>query len=202
MSILGLILNDFNLSKGSLKLNCFLSIFILMLYVFMENTILLFVWVFMMCLMIPASSFSCMNVMRSSKWDMIIDEFPIKRRKIILSRYVLFIIMSFVSLGITIAILKNISVGEIVLGDLTFTINTLMGMYFVDAQLICIFYYPLIYRLKSSKIDSVIVMAIGASFVVLYLIKDMNPYSICVLILIGYIVSFLITNFLDKKASK
>lgn len=194
----GLVLNNLYLVVNSIKASLLVCAFAIMGYIVYPTDLTLFIEIFAILIILPFTSLSTVSVSKSSKWSYLEDYMPVTKKKLIMSRYATFLLISIIALCIFI----SIDLFYYIMGDNLLiktieipTLRSTTGMevakiYFFQAQLIAIFYFPLVYFLKQDKSDTITFISVGISLIAALFIKSWNIWIIAILIIVLYVASF------------
>lgn len=200
--MIGLILNNFYLIINSIKINLLIIAICMISYILYPEQLILMILIFIISIMLPSSCFNIIAVTRTSKWNSIEKLFPFDEKKLLLSRYLSFLALNIVSMGIIviISILHSVMFGvnfnETIIsipGLPSTTMQNYFVIYVIESHLIGILYFPLIHILKYDKNDSVLLISIGVSFPILYFVLGLGYFNLVLLLIALYILSFLIS---------
>ena len=204
----GLILNNFYLIKDNLRIGIILVSILLLTYICYPSQVILFTFVFIALFLPSCFCLNAVMISKSSRWNYYEKSMPFKDNKVILSRYLNFIIIS------VIAIVLILLVGGIrnVLSDVqfleqtirlpgmrVFTVFEMIKTYFFQSHFLNILYFPLIYLLKTDKMDTVILVSVGVSLVVVFLIRLFSLLYLSIITVGLYGISYILSCMLVRR---
>lgn len=193
----GLVLNNIYLVINNIKVCILINILAIIGYSIYPIDLALFLMIFSTLILVPFATLSTITVSKSCKWNYLEDYMPINKKRVVISRYVTFFLMSI----ITLCVISVISLLYFVIGDnilerviripslRSATGWEIIKIYFFQTQLIAIFHFPLIYLLKQDKSDVVTLISIGISLIGALLIKSWNIGMIIIVVIVLYIGS-------------
>lgn len=202
--MLGLVLNNYYLVKSNLNMNFIMGLSLLILFVLTQNDMILFLLTFFITLVLPTTSFNAERESRVSGWFLIENEMPVRKGTIILSRYLLFFIISFFSLLFITGIVLMIGPDKMAIdlsvpGFRKMTMYELTYLYLVLTQLMGIVYYPLMYLLNNTKNDVVLIITIILAMLIFSILDGCSKQQVGIAIILLYICSFVGSYIIKYK---
>lgn len=202
--MLGLIINNFYLIFNNLKINLVISLLCLFGHICSNSDVLLFLATLFILVMIPCAAFSAVRDARGSKWHLIENQMPVKRRYIIASKYVTFALLLILAIFIILGYITmfNISLENPIMQKLaglkTMTVYSLIKMWVIESILICALYFPLMYFFNTKNPDLVLTISVGISFLLLKLIEIISFKISVVLVVLLFVISFYASCVIER----
>ena len=159
----GLLLNNFYSVRDSLNLAFILSIVATTLLMSTENQAVLKLSFYLPMALIAVNAFEVLKQDNLSGWDKFEFILPLKRKKVVQSKYVTFLLLLIVSIAVTIGIFVASS-SFVTFSEELMLISVLRGMGFVLCLATAI--YPLTYILGGDKSELIRIISMIFSFVV------------------------------------
>lgn len=193
--MLGLVLNNFYLIMYNLKTNIVISVSLLAGYVFFNVEIFLFMAILVVLVMIPCTAFSTVRDAKVSKWDLVEKQMPVKKRSIVISKYIAFILLLILAVVTILSYVEmfgvklDMTLHPKISGLRTMTVEGLIRICITEAILMCMLYFPLAYSFDAKNPDLVLTISVGASIVVVKIIQNMGVEVEIALLAIGLLLS-------------
>lgn len=200
----GLIVNNFYLIKGDLKLNILISLVFTVSYIISQKDIMILMALLFIMIIIPGTTFNIERKSELSNWNMIEAKLPIKRGKIILSRYIAFLIVSvfaYMAVQIFAYIIINEHINHIfsIAGFKRISFSEMIKIYLLTSHLMCIIYYPIMYLIGPQKNDAILILSIIVTLPILNTVNKFEMPIICIIFLFLYFISYKCSFFIRFK---
>lgn len=206
----GLILNNLYSVEKSIKSSTFIAIAAVILLILTQNSAALRAAAMLPFLLIPPQAFEVLKHDAMSGWNKFEMTLPVKRRKIVQSKYLTFLLLFFMSVLLTFVLFYIANL--FIMLPFTNVFNFLlrgMGAVLCIAAII----YPMTYILGTEKSDTIMISSMGFTFGMFFLVfillqmivgtsegfDEIFSVTFFVASIFLFIVSYLISNIVYTK---